>query len=119
MVSNLSRLVSELLIIKSEGRPKHYTESSLAERVELARAVSVEALVRTTEILWDLRARTRATENDQRSSMELAFTLIANALKPLRDAPKTERTILPETKAEPEPARRLSFADLQNSYSGG
>jgi DNA polymerase-3 subunit gamma/tau len=119
MVSSLSRLVSELLIIKSEGRPKHYTESALADRVELARALSVEALVRVTEILWDLRTRTRATENDQRSTMELAFTLIAHAVKPLSSAHRTERTILPPSVEREEPPQRLSFADLQNSYSGG
>ena len=114
MVSNLSRLTAELLVVKSEGRPAHYSPEDLAERVELANAISADSLVRVVEILWELRARTRATENDQRSSMEMAFTLIANAVRP-----RTQEavSILPcVEKSDPEP-ERLTFADMVSLYA--
>jgi hypothetical protein len=109
MVADLSRLVSELLVIKSEGRPKDYSEEALAERVEMAQAVSSDALVRTIEILWDLRSRTRATENDQRSSMDMGFALIAHLLKPVGAVEQTPQPILSRS----EDHEKLSLAEIQ------
>lgn len=105
MVANLSRLVSELLVIHSEGRPAGHAEEALAERVEMAHAVTTEKLVKVIEVLWDLRARTRATENDQKSSMEMGFALIANSVK--SDTPQQRE----EPKARD--TSRLSFQELQ------
>lgn len=114
MVADLSRLVSELLVIKSEGRPADYSEEALAERVEMAHAVSTDALVKVIEILWDLRARTRASENDQRSSMEMGFALIAHLLKPAHPPQVAAAPILP-TSATREP---LSLAEMQKLSMG-
>jgi DNA polymerase-3 subunit gamma/tau len=114
MVSDLSRLVSELLVIKSEGRPVHYGEESLSERVEMAQAVETEALVRVCEILWELRSRVRVTENDQHSSMEMGFALIANSVKPASGhvvAPS--QPILTTTSEE-----KLSLAEISDFTSG-
>lgn len=116
MVADLSRLVSELLIIKSEGRPKNHSEAELEERVEMARAVSTEALVKVCEVLWSLKSRTRATENDQRSSMEMGFALIANAVRPV--AATSEPTAQPILKPEPEVREKLTLAEIANFSSG-
>lgn len=112
MVADLSRLVSELLVIKSQGRPD-YPEEALAERAELAQAVSADALVQVIEILWDLRSRTRTTENDQRSSMEMAFALIARLLKPSIVEEPVRQPILPA--GDPQ---AMSLADIR-SFSAG
>lgn len=85
LVSDLSRLVTDLLSLKCGGTPQGYAEEALAERVEMAGAVTSEALVRVIEILWELRSRTRATENDQRSAMEMAFALVANSVRAVTD----------------------------------
>jgi DNA polymerase-3 subunit gamma/tau len=99
LVTDLSRLTAELLVIKSDGRPQAVSEESLKERVTLSKATTVDALVRVVEVLWDLRERVRETENDQRSSMELGFALIASALA----GPKVEAA-RPILKApEPQP----------------
>jgi DNA polymerase-3 subunit gamma/tau len=113
MVADLSRLVSDLLVIKSQGRPD-YPEEALAERAELAQAVSAEALVQVIEILWELRSRTRTTENDHRSSMEMGFALIARLLQPSVPAEEPTRApILPT--GDPQ---AMSLADIR-SFSAG
>lgn len=81
LVAHLTRLVSELLVIRSQGRPRESSEVALAERVEMAQAVRTEALVRVVEVLWDLHSKTLLSETDQRSAMEMAFALIASALR--------------------------------------
>lgn len=114
LVSDLSRLVSELLAIKSEGRPADYAEDALAERVEMAQAVTTDALVRVIEILWDLRVRTRASDNDQRASMEMAFALIAHAVKSNTAVVPEAAPILPTTKNR----EKLSLAEIQQFSTG-
>lgn len=113
MVADLSRLVSELLVIKSEGRPGGHVEAALAERVEMAQAVTTEALVKVIEILWELKNRVRATENDQRSSMEMAFALIANSLKSEVVAPEPEQVADTSTTSE-----RLTLAEIADFSAG-
>lgn len=96
MVADLSRLVSQLLVLKSQGVPPDLSEDAYAERADMAQAVTSEALIWVIEILWDLRSRIRASENDQRSSMEMAFSLIAHRLKPFADRhEETAAPILP------------------------
>lgn len=108
MVANMSRLVTDLLVIKSDGRPKEYVGAALEERVDMAQAVSAEALVRVCEVLWELRSRTRATENDQRSSMEMGFALIANTVRPQRSTPEEE----PQPILVEEACEGLSLAEI-------
>lgn len=115
MVADLSRLVSDLLVIKSEGRPKEYSEEALAERVEMAQAVPTDALVKVIEILWDLRSRTRSTENDQRSSMEMGFALISHLLKPVGAALEPQQQPI---LARSESGERLSLAEIQRFSTG-
>ncbi len=115
MVSDLSQLVAELLVIKSDGQPRVGSEAAMAERVEMAGAVSTSRLVKAVEVLWELRGRTRATENDQRSNMELGFALIANAMRDLvHQAEEPRQTILTQKSEE-----KLSLADISRMGSGG
>ena len=122
LVADLSRLTSELLVIHSQGRPSGYGEDALAERVEMARATDVDSLVRIVEILWELRARTRATENDQRSSMEQAFALIASAVRTttahVPDPPRQRPTPAPAPVQADTPSEKLTLADIQRVASG-
>lgn len=119
MVSDLSRLVSELLVIQSQGRPDDHGEDALQERVEMSQAVSTEALVRVCEILWDLRSRTRASENDQKSSMEVAFALIANVLKPVSSI-ASSRTLEPILLTKEESAsERMSLSEIAEFVTEG
>lgn len=116
LVTDLSRLVSDLLVIKSEGRPADYSEEALAERVEMAAAAPTEAFVKVIEVLWDLKSRTRATENDQHSSMEMGFALIANTLKPLHQ-PKWEPPQRPQEDIMPcatEETQKMSLSEIAN-----
>lgn len=112
LVTDLSRLVSEILTIKSEGRPSHLNEASLKERLALAQTVEVPALVRAVEVLWSLRDRVRETENDQKSSMELGFTLISSALRGTQQAGqgRAPQTILKA--AEPE---KMNLAQMRDT----
>ena len=114
MVANLSRLVTELLVIKSEGRPPNYSEAALSERVEMANAVTTEALVKVCEILWELRSRARATETDQRSSMEMGFALIANSLRP---AFKVENSVQPVADTSTKPSATMTLEEIA-SFGG-
>lgn len=105
MVSDLSRLVAELLVLKSSGRPAERVGEALEERSDMAKATTAEALVEVCEVLWELRRRTRATENDQRSVMETAFALISSALRP-----ESQQPILQEKSTSSDP---LSLEELR------
>lgn len=124
MVADLSRLTSELLVIKSEGRPTGYGEAALEERVEMSRAVDSESLVKIVEILWELRARTRATENDQRSSMEMGFALIAASLRTAQatthvsDPPRQRPVRTPAPVVTDTPSEKLTLADIRRAAAG-
>lgn len=109
MVADLTRLVSDLLVIRSEGRPQGYSEEELAERVDMAQAITVDRLVSVVRVLWDLKARTRASENDQFSSMEMGFALITDAVRDpnLAVAPATDTST-----AAPVSTGRLSLSDI-------
>lgn len=114
MVSDLSQAVTSLLILKSGGVLRDLPEDAMVERVELASTVSSEALVRVSEILWELKSRTRLNDSDQRGSMEMAFALIANFLQPFQDQPESEetsRTILGE---EPVAEPLLTLAEMHD-----
>jgi len=100
MVADLARLTTDLLVIKSEGRPADNMEAALEERVVMAQAFTSEALVRVCEVLWELRSRTRATENDQRSVMEMAFALIANIVRPVQGQQDSTQPILSSSDRE-------------------
>lgn len=118
MVSDLSRLVSELLVIQSQGRPDHAADA-LQERVEMAQAVSTEALVRVCEILWELRSRTRASENDQKSSMEVAFALIANVLKPASSTTSPEPAAPILLTKEERVSEKMSLSEIASFVTEG
>lgn len=115
MVADLSKLVSELLIIRSEGQPRVGSEAALEERVEMARAVTTPRLVKAVEVLWELKSRTRATENDQRSSMEMGFALIAEAMRDtsIQRAQEPSPTIL-----TPKRSEKVSLADIAKVATG-
>lgn len=111
MVTDLSRLVTDLLVIKSEGRPADRSDADLEERVDMSQGVSTEALVTVCEVLWDLKGRTRATENDQRSSMDMAFALIANTVRPVQPSPtEPPQPILEENTRGP-----LTLAEISDA----
>lgn len=80
MVGQLTALVRDLLVVRAGGDPE-CAEAARAEREDLARRVDDRQLVRVIQVLWDLRGRTRSTDVDQRSSMEMAFVLITEALR--------------------------------------
>ncbi len=123
LVADLTRLASDLLVIKSEGRPD-YGEAELEERVDMAQAVTVSRLISVIKVLWDLRARTRATENDQFSSMEMGFALIADSVRDPNMVNDQEKSILKSgltgtrlenQTAERQSSRRLSLAEIQKT----
>lgn len=118
MVADLSRLIAELLVIKSEGRPKNHSESALQERVEMAQAVTTESLVQVCEILWQLRPRTRPIENDQRSAMEMAFALIANSVRDYHPDPEPAQPV-PEPILREEPSHeKMTLAEIVSISTG-
>ena len=116
MVADLTHLVSDLLVLKSGGKPS-VQESEIEERVELMQAVPTERLVKVIEVLWELKRRTRATENDQFSSMEMGFVLITEAVKDptVQQSVEAPKTILPVQAPAPQ---RLSLAEIAQAAEG-
>jgi DNA polymerase-3 subunit gamma/tau len=110
MVRDLVTLVADLFSVKSDFPPIRVANpEALAIRKEMAAKVSTGRLSQVATVLWELKSRTRAVDNDQRASMELAFVLITAVLSP-------------ETIAEPiQPAmeeRRLSLAEVVDLAKG-
>lgn len=105
LVSDLVLLVRDLLVLRAGGSLPSSGPALRLRREGLARRVETVALVSVIQVMWDLKTRVRAVDNDQRSAMEMAFVLISDALNP---AP---RAGVPMTQAEP--AKKLGLADLQ------
>jgi DNA polymerase III subunit gamma/tau len=112
LVSDLVVLVRDLIIIRSGGAvsftPEKFHElQSIAGRLDIARLVSV------IRVLWDLKAKTKTADNDQRAAMEMAFVLISEAL-----APSARHASTPILSTDAQPAK-LGIADLQALASKG
>lgn len=77
LVADLIRLVRDLLVVKAGGALDGYSEEAVVEREALVDRLEVGQLVGAARVLWDLKERTRAVSDDQRSSMDLAYALLA------------------------------------------
>jgi len=93
MVNDLVLLVRDLLICRSGGDLHGLTQLEEDERRELATRVSTGQLVSVIKVLWDLKARTRAVDNDQRAAMEMAFVLITDTLNKVTQVAQTNVSI--------------------------
>lgn len=80
MTNDLVLLVRDLLVIRSGGTPET-TKTKLESRTELAKQVDTPQLTAAIRVLWELKARTRAFETDQRAAMEMGFVLVSEALR--------------------------------------
>lgn len=79
MTNQLILLIRDLLVLRAGGVPEQ-TEAKIESRRALADRVESQALVRVIGVLWELRARVKSFEQDQRASMEMAFVLVSEAL---------------------------------------
>jgi DNA polymerase-3 subunit gamma/tau len=102
MVNDLTGLIRDLLVIKAGGSPRVHTELDEAIRRDLAARLPQDKLIATVRVLWDIKARTRHVDNDQRAAMELAYALIVDALSGA-PAASTTATAAP---------RRLSLQEM-------
>lgn len=82
MVTDLVSLLRDVGVVLHSGIPEDSNEVGIGDRRDLAALLSTAKVVKATQVLWELRARTRAVDNDHRAAMDLAFVLLANALCP-------------------------------------
>lgn len=80
LADNLTMLVRDLLILKSEGTPE-VSEAELPRRKELAARLTAPKLISAIRLLWELRTRVRDTDNDQLAQTELAVILLSEVLR--------------------------------------
>lgn len=80
VTNDLTMLVRDLLVVKGGGTPE-CSEANLEARKALAEKVDERQLVRVIQVLWELKARIKAFDSDQRAAMEMAFVLIAEAFR--------------------------------------
>lgn len=111
MVANMTRTVRDLLVLKAEGAPPTRGELKDAEMRALAGRCSTTQLIATIRVLWDLKSRTKHTDNDQRIAMEQAFILILAEYAKRRD-------VVPAP-GQAQPTRRLSLSEMSQLASGG
>lgn len=109
MATDLTLLVRDLLVIRAGGTPDQSPEK-LAARKVIAETTNSRALVRAIGVLWDLKARVRGFEHDQRASMEMAFVLLSEALQPKERVQETIRAVTPVRQA-------LSLSEVQARLS--
>jgi DNA polymerase-3 subunit gamma/tau len=107
LMTDLTLLTRDLLVIRSGGTPQGLMEREMDERRELAARAETAGLVNAMRVLWDLKTKVRHVDNDQRAAMEMAFVMVADALNRIGSsgnngagAPKQEE-------------RKLSFAEMQ------
>jgi DNA polymerase-3 subunit gamma/tau len=112
MVRDLIDLTTDLVITKQKGRASRPDRQVPAE--DLAERISLARLAQTAHILWDLKARTRAVDNDQRATMELAFVLITSALCPERVAEPIQQVT-----ADEEPLHLSEMVEMAKAYQEG
>jgi DNA polymerase-3 subunit gamma/tau len=105
MVRDLIELVLDLVVAK-QGHGER--ANALAERVSLAR------LAQASHILWELKARTRAVDNDQRATMELAFVLITSVMCPEQVAEPIQLAA-----ADEEPLQLSEMVEMAKAYQEG
>lgn len=79
MVADLTALVRDLLVVKAGGEIVGRSAEAVDARVALAARFEMGQLVSMVRTLWELRDRTRASMDDQRTSMDLAYALICDA----------------------------------------
>jgi len=85
VTNDLTLLIRDLLVLKAGGKPE-CSEAALEERATLAGEVEERQLVNVIRVLWDLKGRIKAFDTDQRAAMEMAFVLIAEALRSKQQA---------------------------------
>jgi DNA polymerase-3 subunit gamma/tau len=110
--TQLSRVLKELLILRSGGSVK-YWGSALDSRKELASRLETERIFAAARILWDLKTKVRVS-NDARENLELALILVSEIFS----RGKTESVPTPAPSAltpavEPTAPKKLSLADLR------
>lgn len=80
LAADLTLLVRDLIVLKAGGELRDLSGSEVALRQALAAKCPADRLPGVVRLLWDLKARTRATQDDQRATMCMAFVLLAEAL---------------------------------------
>lgn len=76
LVADLTSCVRDLLVLKSGGT----IHARQAERERLAGRFTQDKLTSCIKILWDLKGRTRHVDADQRTTTEMAFVLLCEAM---------------------------------------
>ncbi len=80
VVVDLTMLTADLLVLKSGGTLPVMGEADKAIRQNLAQKVTVDKLLNTTKVLWQLRDRVKALGGDQVASATLGFFMISQVL---------------------------------------
>jgi DNA polymerase-3 subunit gamma/tau len=114
VVSNaLSDLITDLFILLAGGEVSA-SGKALEHRIKLAQLVSVDALYAAVSIIWDLKTRVRASE-DQRTALAAALVLVSNKLVALREVEtKTADTsVSSEVASEQNAPHVLSLSEIQ------
>jgi DNA polymerase-3 subunit gamma/tau len=107
LVSDLTRMVTNLIRIKSDGEPFIPSPADMERAKRLADRLELGHLVAVIKILWDLRNRVRHVDNDQRTAMEAAYILIADAIHP------TKITAAAKAEAIKNGQRKLSLDEVR------
>ena len=79
LVADLSRTSRDLLVLKAGG-DIHGSQSYVEERQALANRIETKRLLAMVKILWSLQDKVRVASEDQRSTMDIAFAMIAESL---------------------------------------
>jgi DNA polymerase-3 subunit gamma/tau len=115
MVSDLVKLVTDLMTLKAGGTIYPRDEVDRKAREDLAQRVEEHQLVATIKVLWDLKSRTQAIHLDHRSTMQMAFVLVSDSLAsksmPIPTANGSARVAAP--------AKKLSLEELAKMGSSG
>ena len=107
MVGDLVTLTRDLLVMSAGGEVPALTREALTDRQRLVKLVAMDRLVKVVKVLWELKNRTRATDGDQRATMEMAFVLIGDALQEVTAEP------IPQAAANGH-VERLTIEDMRN-----
>ena len=104
LVHDLAVTTRDMLVLKAGGQIEASPEET-AKRQELADRLDVRRLVTLSKVLWQLQERTRVASEDQRTSMDIAYALMIDALSSTAVAPARPQ-------ARTEPVQQAKVMDL-------
>lgn len=112
VAADLVSLVRDLLTLKAGATLSGMSPEAVAARQGLVERTPQSQLATAIRVLWELKPRVRATEDDQLASMHMAYVLLTEALHRIAPGASAADT-LTLAQQTPAPQQRMTLAEMR------